>query len=287
MARINLLDWRAQVIAERRQELFAWLGLGAVVSGVLAAILYFGVDMDLDYHVSRNSYLQQRIEVVNKKIEEITELGKIRQNLLDRMHVVERLQESRSSSVHFLDELINSLPTGVFLTSVKQQGNSVEIQGVAQSNARVSDYLRNLDTSDWFSSPTLVVIKTTEVNHERQAHFTISVQSLNKPKSLDKDKQDANDSGIPGIPALSGKTGVSGTSAPPASTLATPQPAPVTPAKPVVNALQPTATVKSIVNAATPGQPQPADTGVSSEPTPASAAPVAPPAKPASSAGNK
>lgn len=180
---INLLDWRAKLREERKREFGVMtggaFGLGAML--ILAAIL--NVNGKINTQNDRNGLLQQQIVEMDQKIKEIQDLEKTKANLLARMRVIEELQQSRAASVHFFDEIVNTLPEGVYLTMLKQSGAEVEIQGVAESNGRVSTYMKNLESSEWFSNPTLVVIKTAEKNKSRTSEFTLKVKNLTKPQA--------------------------------------------------------------------------------------------------------
>ena len=182
-AHINLLDWRAQEREERKRQFGVMaggsFGLGAVI--MLAVIL--GVNADINTQTERNSILQQQIVEMDLKTKEIQDLERTKANLLARMRVIEELQQSRSASVHFFDEVVNTLPEGVYLTLLKQAGAEVEIQGVAESNGRVSAYMKNLESSEWFANPKLVVIKTVEKNKSRTSEFTLRVKNLTKPQA--------------------------------------------------------------------------------------------------------
>ena len=107
------------------------------------------------------------------------------------MRVIEQLQSSRSATVHFFDELVNTLPDGIMLTSIKQTGDTVQIDGVAESNGRISTYIKNLEASPWFNNPRLVVIKTSEKNKQREGAFTLQVQNLTKQSKEDQEKAKA------------------------------------------------------------------------------------------------
>lgn len=180
MMKINLLDWREQR-REQRKKKFIGLMVAAVVLALATLAVGFGVmNSALTHQKQRNQYLKQQIAEIDLKIKEIQELEKVKNNLLARMRVIEELQASRSATVHFFDELVNTLPDGVTLTSVKQTGNSVSIQGAAESNGRVSTYMKNLESSPWFENPVLVVIKTSDSGNVRRSDFTLRVKNLSK-----------------------------------------------------------------------------------------------------------
>lgn len=181
--RINLLDWRSERRERRKKQFAVMMGVGAGVGLLLFGAGFFYLKSNIDNQEARNRFLKQEIAAVDQKIKEIQELERVKDNLLARMRVIEQLQASRSATVHFFDEIVNTLPDGVFLSAVKQQGASVTIDGVAESNGRVSSYMKNLDASEWFAEPRLVVIKTTEKNRVRRSEFTLQVRNLTKPGS--------------------------------------------------------------------------------------------------------
>ncbi|WP_293000358.1 PilN domain-containing protein [Nevskia sp.] len=178
--RINLLDWRAARRARRKQQFLTLLGLGIGASAALLGLGYVTVTEAVAHQQSRNQYLSTQISDLDKQIKEIQELEKVKANLVSRMNVIQQLQESRSATVHFFDEIVNTLPDGIFLSSVKQSGQSVTIEGIAESSGRISAYLKNLDSSPWFKDPKLVVIKTGEKNKQRNSEFTLQVTNLTK-----------------------------------------------------------------------------------------------------------
>ena len=171
--RINLLDWRAARRARRRKEFLTMLGLGLGYVTMTGAV---------DHQNQRNAYLTAQIRDLDKQIKEIEELEKVKANLVSRMNVIQQLQESRSATVHFFDEIVNTLPDGVNLESIKQSGQNVTIEGTAESSGRISAYIKNLDASPWFRNPKLVVIKTGEKNKQRNSEFTLRVTNLTKAR---------------------------------------------------------------------------------------------------------
>lgn len=180
MTKVNLLDWRAQRRAQRQQRFVLMMGLGVAVAAAVFAVAFLMISNAISLQNDRNNYLKQQIADVDQKIKEIQELEKVKNNLLARMRVIEELQASRSATVHFFDELVNTLPEGVTLTSIKQSGAAVTVEGAAESNGRVSTYMKNLEASAWFDDPKLVVIKTTEGGGQRRSDFTLQVQNLTK-----------------------------------------------------------------------------------------------------------
>jgi type IV pilus assembly protein PilN len=176
MIRINLLDWRAERREQRKQQFFTMLALAVVSAGTVLAGGVFAMNNAIDTQTERNDHLKAEIAEADRKIKEIEELEKVKSSLLARMQIIEELQSSRSATVHFFDELVRTLPEGVNLSSVKQTGNRVTIEGVAESNGRVSSYMKNLDASEWFADPVLVVIRTVEKDQQRESQFSLQVK---------------------------------------------------------------------------------------------------------------
>lgn len=195
MTKINLLDWRAARRDKRRQEFVARMGLGVVAALGLVALGWVMMGNAVSRQQERNAYLTQQIAEIDQKIKEIEELEKVKQNLLARMRVIEQLQSSRSATVHFFDEIVNTLPDGITLTAVQQNGDKVQINGIAESNGRISTYMKNLEASPWFDEPKLVVIKTSEQNRQREGQFTLQVRNLTKQSKEEQEKAKAASEG--------------------------------------------------------------------------------------------
>jgi type IV pilus assembly protein PilN len=176
MARINLMPWRDALRAERQQN-FVIAAVAAVIAGGLIVLALHQVwSSNIAFQESRNAYIQEQIEILNGKIAEIDALNATRDRLIARMQIIEQLQASRPQSVHLFDELVRRLPEGVYLTDIKQTGAEIELQGLAQSGARVSAFMRNIEASEWLSRPDLVVIEATDTPRGRASEFTLKVQ---------------------------------------------------------------------------------------------------------------
>jgi type IV pilus assembly protein PilN len=180
--KINLLDWRTELTNFRQQQFAAMLGLGLVVAAGSVFMVTVGVQGAIDHQRERNAFLQSQIAEMDKKIKEIEELEKVKANLLARMKVIEELQASRTAMVHFFDEIVNTLPDGVYIKTLKQAGSGVTVEGVAESNGRVSAYMKNIESSRWFAEPRLIVINTKDVAKRRQAEFQLQFKNLTKAK---------------------------------------------------------------------------------------------------------
>ena len=180
--KINLLDWRTELTTFRQQQFIAMLLLGAALAAGGVFMVWYGVTGAIEFQRQRNEFLRGQIAEMDKKIKEIEELEKVKANLLARMKVIEELQASRTAMVHFFDEVLNTLPDGVYIKSLKQTGAAVTVEGVAESNGRVSAYMKNIESSRWFTEPRLVVINTKDVNKRRQSEFTLQFKNLTKEK---------------------------------------------------------------------------------------------------------
>ena len=160
MARINLLPWRAERRKLRQKDFLGMLGL-AVAAGVLASFLVVSwYNSRIGNQNARNEYLKGEIAKVDVQIKEIEELDKKKGKLLARKEVIEQLQANRSQMVHLFDSLVRTIPDGVTLASIKQEGDILTLEGNAQSNARVSAYMRNLEVSGWMTKPDLSIIES-------------------------------------------------------------------------------------------------------------------------------
>ncbi|MGH8455345.1 MAG: PilN domain-containing protein, partial [Nevskiales bacterium] len=156
-------------------------------SALIVVLGMLSMNRAIENQQGRNQLLKDEITLIEKQIKEIEELEKVRANLLARMQIIEQLQQSRTQVVHYFDEVVNTVPDGVYLTSIKQQGVNTSIDGVAESNGRVSTYMKNLDASPWFQDPRLVVIKTSEVGARRLSNFSLQVTEVspNAPPSTE------------------------------------------------------------------------------------------------------
>jgi type IV pilus assembly protein PilN len=160
MPRINLLPWREAQRKERKLAFVVALGVAALAAGVtaFAAYLLYGSMIDAQQH--RNNELRAAIKTLDKEIEEINSLESAKQKFIARMEIIEKLQRSRPEIVHVFDEIVRTLPEGVYLTSVKQNGMRLKFEGIAQSSTRVSSFMRNIDGSQWLRNPELEVVQT-------------------------------------------------------------------------------------------------------------------------------
>jgi len=162
MPRINLLPWRDEQRKERKVQFLIALG-GATLTALLLAFLgYLMFSSMIDGQQRRNDRLRAEIKGLDKQIEEINSLESAKQKFIARMEIIEKLQRSRPQIVHVFDEIVRTLPDGVYLTSVKQTDKRLKFDGVAQSSTRVSAFMRNIDGSEWLKNPELEVVATSK-----------------------------------------------------------------------------------------------------------------------------
>ena len=175
MIRINLLPHRQIKRAERQRQ----FGLMALLAAVAASAIVFAgwtyLGAKKQSQLDRNTRLETAITQLDKEIADIKGLKEQINNVLERKRVVENLQSNRSQAVVVLDELSRQLPEGLYLRSIKQTGNVITLEGIADTNARVATLVRNLSVSNWMESPSLVEIKSTTVNNIKQNDFTLTV----------------------------------------------------------------------------------------------------------------
>lgn len=190
---INLLDWRTARRERRLQDFKKQMIGAALIGGAIALLWWMHAGSVLSEQQARNEMLRSEIQRLDKEIKEISELEKVQQNLLARMEVIDSLQASRSATVHFFDQLVETLPDGVHLQRLQQNDQEVTIEGIAESNARVSSYMKNLDASPWFDNPRLVVIRSNqrETDRVRESQFTLRVKVLRDPQRADEEGDDA------------------------------------------------------------------------------------------------
>jgi type IV pilus assembly protein PilN len=177
MPRINLLPWREGQRKERKLAFLVALGVAALAAGVasFAAYLLYGSMIESQEH--RNQQLRVEIKTLDKQIEEINNLEVAKQKFIARMDIIEKLQRSRPEIVHVFDEIVRTLPEGVYLTGVKQTDKRLKFDGVAQSSTRVSSFMRNIDGSQWLRNPELEVVQTTKTSGPGSS-FTLTADQV-------------------------------------------------------------------------------------------------------------
>lgn len=190
MAKINLLPWRQEYRAQKQKEFQQVTFL--VVIGVAFAVFSWMqvVDAQIEGRNERNQMLQNEITALNEQVEEIKNLKKRRQELIDRMRVIQELQGNRPLSVRYFDEMVRAAPEGLWLTSLKRIDKAMEVGGVAESNNRVSSFMRNLDQSDWFESPNLTGVTASPEFGEQASAFNMTVNVSGRKKEEDQEQEE-------------------------------------------------------------------------------------------------
>ena len=174
MPRINLLPWREQERKVRRRE-FGVAAVGAVIAAgvfVLGGKLLYSSWTEAQNE--KNALLHKEILKLDSQIADIQDLENRKQRLVARMEIIERLQRKRPEIVHLFDEMVKTVPEGVYLTQIKQTGNKLEIRGVAQSSTRVSTFMRNIDSSVWMDNPVLMVVESAQGSPTGGSNFTLT-----------------------------------------------------------------------------------------------------------------
>lgn len=179
MARINLLPWRAERQKERKKQFFLMLAMSALAGVAVWFMINTYYNRQISGQQARNAFLDQEIVAVKAKITEIEALEEKKNKLLNRKLVIEELQANRSQMVHLFDSLVRTIPDGVILTSIKQEGDKLTLEGRSQSNARVSSYMRNFETSGWMSKPELSVIQAEGDDKGLPYTFSLTVTLAN------------------------------------------------------------------------------------------------------------
>jgi len=174
MPRINLLPWREQERKVRRREFLIAAGAAVFAAVIFAAGGKLVYSSWTDSQNEKNNVLKKEIVKLDAQIADIQDLENRKQRLVARMEIIEKLQSSRPKVVHLFDELVKQVPEGVYLTHIKQNGNKLEIHGVAQSSTRVSTFMRNIDSSSWMDNPQLQVVETAKDSPTGGSSFTLS-----------------------------------------------------------------------------------------------------------------
>ena len=192
MARINLLPWREERRKLRQRQFNVVMIMVGVASALTVFLLWGAMDTAIGNQNARNAYLTDQIKLMDDKISQIKDLQDTKQRLLARMQIIQQLQQSRPTEVHLFDQLVKTLPPGVYLSSVAQSGDNLTLQGVAESSARVSAYLRNIDASPWLGAPNLQVVQKDNGKSGAQI-FSITAKVMDKTAQ----QKDAASGGAP------------------------------------------------------------------------------------------
>lgn len=189
MAKINLLPWREELRAEQTRQFASLLGLSAFMTCMLILLVHINIANLIGHQEDRNKILQTEIDSLDLAILKIQQLEKTKAELLSRMEVIQSLQQRRPQIVHLFDEIVRTVPEGIYLTSIKQTGKGLTIDGVAESNGRVSAYMRNIDGSDWMATPKLKVIET-QKGTLRSSKFILTTSQSSPGKEGEEGEED-------------------------------------------------------------------------------------------------
>jgi type IV pilus assembly protein PilN len=176
MAQINLLPWRDERRQEQKKAFLTTIGFVLALGVVLVLLADRVVNSQIDNQNARNRHLSEQITILDKQVEEIRDLQRKRNQLLDRMRVIQELQGNRPIIVRILDQLVRTVPDGVFYTGLDTKGKSISIRGVAESNNRVSSLMRQLDASDWLANPNLDKVSAAPEYGDQATLFNLTVQ---------------------------------------------------------------------------------------------------------------
>lgn len=188
MIRINLLPHREQKRAARQRQTLFLSGIVAVLGLLAVFIVHAVLGTQIENQGARNQFMEAEIKKLDSQIAEIKILKEQTQAMLARKQVVETLQSNRAAAVYLLDQLVRRLPDGVYLKSIKQTGSDINLQGYAQSNARVATLMRNLESSPWLQSPSLIEVRAATVNNLRVNEFSLNVKLTPPAQESDKGK---------------------------------------------------------------------------------------------------
>ena len=206
MARINLLPWRAERRKQRQKEFTGMLGAAALGAVLLSFLIVNYYNRQIDGENTRIAFVKDQITQVDQQIKEIEQLDQKKSKLLARKEVIEQLQANRSQMVHLFDSLVRTIPDGVTLTAIKQEGDILTLSGRSQSNARVSTYMRTLEGSGWMTNPDLNIIEAKGANPGLPYEFNLKVKlaNPNAPKEEGEGGEATAPAATPAAPAAGG-----------------------------------------------------------------------------------
>jgi type IV pilus assembly protein PilN len=199
MPQINLLPWREELRSQRNKEFGVAAVVVALLMGGIVAGVHFYFAEEIKFQQRRNAFLEGETAKLDKKIKEIRDLEAEKERLLARMQIIQRLQSSRPEVVHLLDELVTTLPEGVYYTRIQQKGRDLNVQGVAQSNARVSSLMRQLDGSEYLANPALIEITAATKKLKgagdalRLSNFRLNVKQEEQKKASDDESGESEE----------------------------------------------------------------------------------------------
>ena len=191
MAHINLLPWREEQRQEQTRQFATVTVLSLILTGAAIFMVHVSFNNQTDHQQFRNKMLQDEIKTLDASLKQIETLEETKDQLLARMDIIQSLQQQRPQIVHLFDDFVRTVPEGIYLTSIKQQGEHLTIQGVAESNGRVSAYMRNIDASGWMATPKLKVIQIKK-GTLRSSDFSLETSQSRPENKKDKTEGDGS-----------------------------------------------------------------------------------------------
>ena len=185
MAHINLLPWREELRQEQTRQFATITVLSLFLTAAIIFLVHVTISNQIDHQVVRNNLLNTEIKTLDESLILISNLEVKKEKLLARMDIIQSLQQQRPQIVHLFDDLVRTVPEGIYLTKITQEAEQLTIKGVAESNGRVSAYMRNIDNAAWMSTPTLKVIETKKGTLRSSDFTVITSQSAPERKTVD------------------------------------------------------------------------------------------------------
>ena len=185
MARINLLPWRDELRREQTRQFTSIAIISAILMAAIILLVHVNIAKMIDHQNFRNTILNTEIAKLENELKEIRNLEATKDKLLARMEIIQSLQQKRPQIVHIFDEIVRTVPDGIYLTSIEQNGPQMKFTGIAESNGRISAYMRNIDGSDWLDAPKLKVIESKRKDG-RGSEFILEIK-LTAPGESEED----------------------------------------------------------------------------------------------------
>ena len=182
MANINLLPWREELRKEQTNHFVTMLAISLVLTLAIVALIHVNMNQLISHQEKRNKILDQELVRLDVELLKIKDLEETKEKLLSRMEIIQSLQQKRPQIVHLFDELVRTIPEGLHINKINQRGTTITITGLAESNGRVSAYMRNIDSSDWMTSPKLNVIQSKRKDGRGSEFVLLASQSAPNQK---------------------------------------------------------------------------------------------------------
>ena len=193
MRKINLLPWREERRREAQRNFLIVLGVVALGAAALVFAVQQYFATRIDNQSDRNQYLEREITKLDRQIERIDELDETRARLIERKRVIERLQANRTLMVRLFSEMVRTVPTGIRLLNVRQTDDEITISGISQSNARVSTYLRNIESAEVLHEPQLRIIESETDATDARMPYSFTVVATVAPPEQYEEQQSGNE----------------------------------------------------------------------------------------------